>query len=52
MNNLNLFDFNGLIIVDDTNRDIDEKISIELSRLYNKKIIKITSNDKEFTILK
>lgn len=52
MKNLNLFDFSGLVIVDDTNRENDEKMSIELSKIYKKKLIKFTSDDKQFTILK
>jgi hypothetical protein len=51
MKNLNLFDFSGLVIVDDTNRERDDKMSIDLSRKFNKKINKISSEDKQFTIL-
>lgn len=52
MKNLDLFDFSGLVIVDDTNRLKDEQLSIDLCKIYNKKLNKIKSEDKEFSVLK
>jgi hypothetical protein len=49
---LSLFDGNTIIIVDDTNREIDNKITLEISKKFDKTITEITSEDKKFSILK
>ena len=51
LHNLTLFDFTGIIIIDDTNREGDYTMSLKISEVYNKKITRIKNEEKEFTIL-
>jgi hypothetical protein len=51
MNNLNLFNFNCIVIVDDTHREIDKLICDEISKIYNKKITEYSTKNKKFSIL-
>jgi hypothetical protein len=51
LHNLTLFDFTGIIIIDDTNREGDYTMSLKIAEIYSKKITRIKNKEKEFTIL-
>ena len=52
LSHLGLFNFNVPVIIDDTNRELDYKMSVEIGEIYNKEMIMFESDNKSFTVLK
>ena len=52
LKHLSLFKKNTVIIVDDTNRELDNKVSKKIAKKFKKGIIEICSDNKKFSIIK
>lgn len=52
LKNLDIFDFTGLIIIDDTNREGDNEMANFICKEFNKESIMINCDNKNFKILK